>query len=130
MARRLQAKNAGPENAAALPDLSAMSSLERVELLSDLENKYQVELDEDSFAKLASTRELEDWLRQPPAPVERRAETPLSEWARSRPLRWFRKAFQRFVARPLYRHYLPLMITGLENLNGLQKNLAPRSWIF
>src|SRR5207247_390744 len=71
-------------------DLSAMSSLERVELLSELENRYQLELDEESFSKLQSTRELEEWLQRPAsaaAPLKR--ETPLSEWARAAPVRWF-----------------------------------------
>src|SRR5437667_5496369 len=45
---------------------------------------------------------------------------PLSDWARSLPVRWFRSAFQRLLAMPLYRHYLALTVTGLENLNGLQ----------
>src|SRR6266581_1849095 len=107
--------------AAAEMDLSAMSSLDRVELLSELENKYQVELDEDAFAKITSTRELEEWLRRPEtsaAPPER--ETPLSEWARTAPVQWFRAAFQYAIAMPLYRHYLPLTVTGLENLNHLE----------
>jgi long-chain acyl-CoA synthetase len=116
--------NAGGMRAAAhnaVPDLSAMSSLERVELLSELENKYQVELDEDTFAKLGSTRELEEWLRHPQtAAAQDEGEAPLSDWARSLPSRWFRAAFQRAIALPLYRHYLPLHVTGLENLSVLE----------
>jgi long-chain acyl-CoA synthetase len=102
-------------------DLAAMSSLERVELLAELENRYQVELDEDSFAKLQSTDQLEDWLRRPEtaaAAVDR--ETPSSEWARSLPFRWFRTVFQHAISLPLYRHYLPLTVTGLEKLDGIE----------
>src|SRR5262249_974827 len=104
-----------------LPDLSAMSSLERVELLSELENKFELEFDEDSFAQLKSTAELETWLQSqknagPPVDLEKT----LSEWARSLPARLFRRAIQHTVALPLYRHYLPLTVTGLENLNGLK----------
>jgi long-chain acyl-CoA synthetase len=118
IARQLYAK---PERAiTALPELSAMSSLERVELLSKLENKYRLELDEDSFAKLRSSRELDEWLRRPGSAAAIKPEAPLSEWARSFPLRWFRTAFQHAVAMPLYRHYLPLTVTGLENMNGLR----------
>ena len=43
-------------------DLSAMSSLERVELLSQLEDRYRVDLDEEAFSKLTSTHELQEWL--------------------------------------------------------------------
>jgi long-chain acyl-CoA synthetase len=119
IARMLQSKEGGPQSSA-LPDLGAMSSLERVELLSALENKYQIELNEDAFANLKSSRELEEWLHQPSAvaaPGE--IDAALSEWARWRPLRWFRSAFQSAVAIPLYRHYLPLTVSGLEHLNQL-----------
>lgn len=102
-------------------DLSAMSSLERVELLSKLESKHQVELDEDSFAKLTSTKELEDWLRRPEiATASPSAEAPLSDWARSAPVRWFRMGVQHAIAMPLYRHCLPLAVSGLENLAGIE----------
>jgi long-chain acyl-CoA synthetase len=103
-------------------DLSVMSSIERVELLSELENKYQIELDEESFSKLRSTKDLESWLHEPAktaaAPPE--SETPLSEWARSLPIRCFRTAFQHAIAMPLYRQYLPLTVSGLENLEGVK----------
>jgi long-chain acyl-CoA synthetase len=102
-------------------DLSAMSSLERVELLSELEDRYQVEFDEEAFSKLTSTRELEEWLRQPQAaaaPVER--EAPLSEWARSAPVRWFRTVLQHAIALPLFRSTLQLTVTGLDNLEALK----------
>lgn len=103
----------------ALPDLSAMSSLERVELLSELENEHQVELDEDSFAKLKTSKDLEAWLRDTKASAAPETETPLSEWARSPLIRGFRGGFQHVLAMPLYRHYLPLTVKGVENLAGL-----------
>jgi long-chain acyl-CoA synthetase len=110
--------------AATLPELSSLSSLERVELLSELENKYQVDLDEDSFAKLKSTRELEEWLRNPEiAAAAAEPENPLSDWARSRPAHWFRTAFQHVIAMPLYRYHLPLTVRGLEHLDGLEPPL-------
>jgi len=58
IARQLDSKSVPGIPQSVAPDLSAMSSLERVELLSELENKYQIELDEDAFAKLRSTHEL------------------------------------------------------------------------
>jgi long-chain acyl-CoA synthetase len=102
-------------------DLGAMSSLERVELLSELENKYQTELDEDSFSKLKSNSDLDAWLHDPTktASAPLHPEAPLSDWARSSPVRAFRNAFQHLIAMPLYRHYLPLSVSGLENLADL-----------
>jgi len=113
-------KSSGPDSAKR-PDLSAMSSLERVELLSELENKYQVELDEDSFSKLSSTVELDEWVRRQEISAARiDREKPASDWARSFPIVWFRRAFQCLVALPLYRRYLPLTVDGLENLKGIE----------
>jgi long-chain acyl-CoA synthetase len=104
------------------PDISAMSSLERVELLSDLENKYRVELDEESFSRLRSAADLEAWLQRSTSTTAaaREDEPPLSEWARSSAFRWFRASFQSAIAMPLYRHYLPLTVTGLEHLAALK----------
>jgi len=119
IARQLQSKFDSSPSSPTLPDLSAMSSLERVELLSDLENKYQVELDEEAFAKLTSTRELEAWLRQPDISGSPEKEARLSDWARTWAVRSFRTLFQRAIAMPLYRHYLELSVTGLENLNAV-----------
>lgn len=111
-----------PDRPSPATDLSAMSSLERVELLSELENKYQMELDEDSFSRLKSNQDLEAWLRVPgkTAAAAPERETPLSEWARSFPVRSFRSGFQHLIALPLYRHYLPLTVSGLENLRDIQ----------
>src|SRR5262245_8619553 len=120
VARRLNAKTPGAPSTK-LPDLSAMSSLERVELLSQLENKYELEFDEDSFAQLKSTSELEAWLySQKNAAAAVELEKPLSEWARSMPARLFRTAIQHAIAMHLYRHYLHLTVVGLEHLNGLK----------
>ena len=95
-------------------DLTAMSSLERVELLSELENKYSIDLNEEEFAAIKSRRELDEWLRRSAAtPVT--SSRPPSEWARSLPARAFRSTFQRLLAIPLFKHYLPLTVTGLEH---------------
>src|SRR5262249_48468117 len=85
------------------------------------ESKYQVELDEDSFARLTSTRELEEWLRQPQTAIPSIEQEPsLSEWARAAPVKGLRGAFQRLISVPLYRRYLALTVTGLENLKAFE----------
>jgi len=92
-----------------------MSSLDRGRASLRARKQYQVELDEDSFAKLTSTRELEEWIRNSELPLS----SPIirvgryREWAR-----WTRcdgfGACQHLVAMPLYRHHLPLTVEGLE----------------
>jgi long-chain acyl-CoA synthetase len=106
----------------AQPDLGAMSSLERVELLSELENRFNMDLDEEAFSKLSTTQELEHWLKKP---AEHREAAPdrdftVAEWTRRWPVPWLRKALREAVVLPVFRHYLPLKVTGLENLNSVE----------
>jgi long-chain acyl-CoA synthetase len=106
----------------AQPDLSAMSSLERVELLSELEDRFQMDLDEEGFSRLRTTEELEHWLKQPPQHREATPEREFSvaEWTRRRPFPWLRTALRETIVLPVFRHYLPLTVTGLENLNSVE----------
>jgi long-chain acyl-CoA synthetase len=106
-------------------DIGSMSSLERVELLSELENRYQTELNEDEFSTIKSSQELAAWLRRSTAPSSVTATQtvsirPPSEWARALPVRMVRRAFQKFIAVPLFKHYLPLTVTGLEHFQGME----------
>ena len=114
----------GPQEKVVKPegrDILTMSSLERVELLSELENTYQTELNEDEFSSIKSRQELEEWLRRSAtASASIHSEKPSSEWPRSLPVRAFRNVFQRLAAVPLFKHYLPLTVRGLENLEGLK----------
>ena len=98
-----------------------MSSLERVELLSELENRYGVELNEEEFSQLKDAQELQQWLARRPEGAS--PARPPSEWARSLPIRWFRTAFQQLIAIPLFRHHLPLTVTGLEHLREVEPPL-------
>jgi long-chain acyl-CoA synthetase len=109
-----------PHASEAKPDLSAMSSLERVELLSRLEEHYQTELDEESFSRLRSTKELDEWLKRPVHVEGPNNTRQLSRWPRSLPARAFRTSFQSVIAIPLFRTLLGLTVKGRENLSALQ----------
>jgi long-chain acyl-CoA synthetase len=63
---------------------------------------------------------LEDWLKHPETSTATRdQEAPLSDWARSLPVRLFRTAFQHTISLPLYRYHLPLTVKGLDNLRSI-----------
>jgi long-chain acyl-CoA synthetase len=100
-------------------NLMSLSSLERVDLLAQLEQRYGLELDEASFAKVATTEELQAWVDESRRIVEIPGKR-ISLWAISSPMRLLRGALQRMLALPLFQHYIPLTVTGLENLNGLE----------
>lgn len=100
-------------------DLESLSSLERVDLLAQLEQRYGVELDEETFAKVGTSEELQTWIdrSRKAAPVSGKSS---SFWAISPPVRLLRRTLQGLVVLPLFRHYIPLTIRGLENLAGLE----------
>jgi long-chain acyl-CoA synthetase len=102
------------------PNLSALSSLERVDLLAQLEQQYGIELEEESFAKLATSEELQAWIDQSREAVVQTPRRRISLWAASPPIRLLRIALQHTLVLPLFRHYVPLTIKGLENLAGLK----------
>jgi long-chain acyl-CoA synthetase len=67
-------------------DLS-LSSLDRVELMSALEQRYQIELNETAFADAKTVADVQRLLAQP---VSRRTEYSFPRWAQWVPLRWLR----------------------------------------
>jgi len=104
----------------ALPaNLMSLSSLERVDLLAQLEQRYGLELDEQSFAKVETSEELQAWVDQSRKAVEIPAKR-ISLWAVSLPMRLLRGALQRTLVLPLFHHYIPLNVIGLENLHALE----------
>jgi long-chain acyl-CoA synthetase len=66
-----------------------LSSLDRVELMSALEEKFHVELSETAFAEAKTVAEVERLIRQPTA---HRAEYIYPRWTQREPIRWLRLA--------------------------------------
>ncbi len=103
-----------------------LSSIDRIELLSSLEEKYGVELSETEMASAATVEDLEKWVHReaelPRAPAGRRERNPLGgivRFARLFPLRLLRFAFRETVVLPLLRRYIPIRVEGsLEGVKG------------
>jgi long-chain acyl-CoA synthetase len=93
-----------------------LSSLERVELLSEMESRLGVDLDEDAFSKIRTVSELAA-LGAQSRPAG--SQESLSNWPNSSPARAFRFMMQRAVVLPLFRHYIPNTVTGAENIAEL-----------
>jgi long-chain acyl-CoA synthetase len=99
-------------------DMTSLSSLERVDLLSELEQRLGIELDEEAFTRIEDRGGLEQLIEESRRSAHGKQRPP-SVWAASRPVRFLRHVLQRGIVVPLFRHYLPLTISGLENLSGV-----------
>ena len=94
-----------------------MSSLDRVELMSALEEKYQVDLGETRFAEAKTVGELERLLREPPA---RPKTYNFPRWAQRWPVTWIRLGIYYLLVWPATMLLARPEIRGRENLRGVR----------
>jgi long-chain acyl-CoA synthetase len=90
-----------------------LTSLDRVELMSALEQRFQVELNETSFANARTVADLEQLLREPAA---RRNEYIYPRWTQRAPVRWLRLAVYYTLVWPATQILAHPKIAGRENL--------------
>ena len=98
-----------------------MSSLDRVELLGALEDRYQVDLSETRFTAVRTVGDLERLLRGEAAPgveIQRRFHYPT--WVLRWPLRWLRILAHYLLMRPAIRLLGWPRIEGREHLLGVR----------
>jgi long-chain acyl-CoA synthetase len=98
-------------------DLASMSSLDRVELLSRLEQRYNVELNETQFADAKSTADLERLIAQPSA---RRSDFVYTRWQQTLPVRLIRIAVYYALTWPATLLLAHARIVGREHLANLK----------
>jgi long-chain acyl-CoA synthetase len=94
-----------------------LSSLDRVELLSAVEEKFHVELNETSFANAKTVGDVERALQEPAA---RRSEYTYPRWTQREPIRWLRLAVYYALAWPATQILGHPRTLGRENLRGLR----------
>ncbi|MDQ3820441.1 MAG: AMP-binding protein, partial [Acidobacteriota bacterium] len=93
-----------------------LDSLGRVELLSAVEDRYQVEIDEASFTAATTLGDVERMIRE--GKGQEGAQYPFPHWAYRFPFTWVRFILFYTVVLPLVRLMCPLKIRGRENLEG------------
>lgn len=108
-------KDVGP--AANLESDLHLSSLDRVELLGALEDRYQVDVNETRFASVRTVGELERLLRTSSAT---RSEFVFPRWAQSRPVRWIRAFVYYLLTWPATHLLAHPRVLGRENLRGVK----------
>jgi long-chain acyl-CoA synthetase len=94
-----------------------LTSLDRVELMGALEERYQVELNETSFAQAKTVADLQRLLQQPEA---RRREYIYPRWTQQAAARWVRLAVYYALAWPATQILGHPKIVGRENLRGVR----------
>jgi long-chain acyl-CoA synthetase len=94
-----------------------LSSLDRVELLSALEERFHVELNETAFTDAKTVADVERVLQQPTA---RRTDYTYPRWTQREPIRWLRLAVYYALVWPATQILGHPRTVGRENLRGLR----------
>ena len=95
----------------------SLSSLDRVELMSALEERFQVELSETAFAEAKTAADVQRLLQQPAA---HRTEYVYPRWTQHVPVRWFRLAVYYALVWPATQILGHPKIIGRENLRDVR----------
>ncbi len=99
-----------------------LDSLGRVELLSALEDRYQLEIDEAAFTDATTVAEVEKIIRE--GRHEEAAPYPYPEWQRRWPLSWLRIALLYLIVLPVTRAMSWPRIKGKEYLRNVRGPLV------
>jgi long-chain acyl-CoA synthetase len=95
-----------------------LSSMDRVELMSALEDRYQIDLGEANFAQLTTVGELQRMLHEPQRAQQSGYRYP--RWAQRRPVRWIRNFFYYLLSLPATLIMAHPDIVGREHLEGVE----------
>jgi long-chain acyl-CoA synthetase len=99
---------------ARLEDDLNLSSLDRVELMTAIENRYQVELSDSDFAQAETVGDLEKLVRKA-APEARQRDYPYARWAQRWPITWLRAWAYHLVTLPY------ILIMGRPKISGRER---------
>jgi long-chain acyl-CoA synthetase len=121
----LAARAGGAAPAALDPEASLsadlkLDSLGRVELLSALEDRYQIEIDEASFTAATTVGDVERIVSEGGGPSPEAAEYPYPAWTQSAPVRWLRVAIFYTVVLPITSLLCWVRVSGADSLRGLR----------
>jgi long-chain acyl-CoA synthetase len=100
-------------------DELGLSSLERVELMVALEDRFQTRVDETRFSAAGSVAALKALIEQPPAAREADEPVPFPSWNRTWPVRVVRRLSQATWILPLTRVFAHAKIEGLQHLRHI-----------
>lgn len=96
-----------------------LTSIERVELMCAIEDRYQLSLNETSFAEIKTVGELNRLLAEPPS-EQKRTDYHYPRWARRWPLPWLRTLIYYFTSWPATYLLAWPKIVGAEKLRAVR----------
>ncbi|HEY1526083.1 MAG TPA: AMP-binding protein [Candidatus Angelobacter sp.] len=96
-----------------------LSSLDRVELMAAIENRYQVDLGDREFSKVNTVADLENLLKKS-APEAKKNDYPYSRWPQSWLVRWIRVLGYNCVTLPYIWMMARPKIIGRERLKDFR----------
>jgi long-chain acyl-CoA synthetase len=97
-----------------------LDSLGRVELLSEIEDKYQIDLDEQALSAATTVSDIENLVRGEARDTSERTKFRYPYWSTKFPISWFRPVFYSAVIYPITRLLCWVNTCGLENLRGIK----------
>ncbi len=103
---------------AKLEDDLNLNSMDRVELMSALEDRYQVEVNDADFTHASTVADLERLLHGPSQPARSRYRYP--RWAQRWPIPWIRTFIYYLLTWPATLIMAHPRIVGRENLRGVE----------
>lgn len=106
-----------PSRSVSLPSISNLDSLGRVELLSALEDRYQIELDEAAFTEATTEEDLERIIRQGKANA---VAYPYPTWAMRFPVTWIRVVVYHLFLLPLTRIMCSVRVINRDYLKRIK----------
>ena len=96
-----------------------LDSLSRVELLSALEDRYQIDLDERAFTRSVTVGDIEKMLESRAPQTEELQRFSYPRWPLSLPISWARNALFYLILYPITRILCRADVQGLENLHDV-----------
>jgi long-chain acyl-CoA synthetase len=96
-----------------------LSSLDRVELMAAIENRYQVDLGDREFSKVNTVSDLESLLKKS-APEAKKNDYPYSRWPQNRVVRWIRVLVYHAVTLPYIMVMARPKVIGRERLKDFR----------
>ena len=101
-------------------DELGLSSLERVELMVALEDRFQTRIDEGRFSEARSLSDLKQLVEQPPAPSTIDEPVEFPSWNRTWPVRVVRRLSHATWIVPLTRAFAYARVEGLAHLRTIE----------